>query len=150
MSEADRPKAVRRGGTVFGAGRRATFLEALATSGSVRHATLKARVSPSTPYHARARDPAFAAEWEAALSTAYARLEGLAFEHCGGDPDGTMPFDFDRAMKLIAAREARARGGRGYAGRIRIATRADTEAAVRRLLLAARRAAVVGAPVKKG
>lgn len=142
-------KRIKRGGPVFGARRRGVFLEALAESGSVRHATLKAQVSPSTPYHARARDPDFAAEWETALATAYARLEGQAIEHCGGDPEGNRPFDFDRALKMIAAHEARARGARGHAGRVRIATRAETEAAVRRLLAAARRARIVGAPVKK-
>lgn len=56
------------------------FLRALAETGCVRDACARARVSDSSAYTMRRRDPAFAAAWEKALDAAIPTLEQAAWE----------------------------------------------------------------------
>ena len=61
--------------TQFGVERQVAFLEALATSGSVRAAARRARVSHQTCYRARRASAAFGRAWDAALVVARGAAE---------------------------------------------------------------------------
>ena len=58
-------------------GKRAEFLIALARSANVRGSARQAGMSEAGAYKLRARDPSFAAAWEAALCEGVTRLESL-------------------------------------------------------------------------
>ena len=61
--------------TEFGRERQVAFLEALATSGSVRSAARACDVSSQTAYRARRADPAFRLAWSGALLAARVHAE---------------------------------------------------------------------------
>lgn len=67
------------------------FLAALARTGNARLAARELGVHRSTFTKRRAKDPAFAAEWDAALAIAHARLngQGLARPTKGAEPQVT-------------------------------------------------------------
>ncbi|MEW4447673.1 hypothetical protein [Qipengyuania sp. JC766] len=62
--------------TQFGTAAQIVFLEALATSGSVRSAARRAGTSHQSAYRARCSTPAFRRAWDAALLAARAHAEG--------------------------------------------------------------------------
>jgi hypothetical protein len=65
----------------FDAGKRRTFLEVLAATCNVRLASEACGIANANIYLTRRRDAAFAAEWEAALASGYARLEAEALRY---------------------------------------------------------------------
>jgi len=72
---------VRLGTMPLGAKQRRTFLEVLTATCNVRLACETSGVASATIYQKRQRDAAFAAEWEAALASGYARLEAEALRY---------------------------------------------------------------------
>lgn len=83
----------------FGAAKRTTFIEVLAATCNVVLASKASGIDQSTAYKVRLRDPAFAAQWNAALASGYDRLEAEALRyalerlpqqvdpHAGGDSE---------------------------------------------------------------
>lgn len=139
----------------FTATKRQAFLDALGLSCNVARSALWAGVSESLVHRLRRKDPAFAAQWQTALEMGYDRLEALALEHSGAgvaiEPDAAraaaagadaVPFDFDKALKLLtfhrAARHGQRQPARGGAP-LRNATREETTAALMTALAAAKR-----------
>ena len=128
-------------------GRRKRFLDELAESCNVRRSAGEAGATQAAFYRLRQRDPEFAAAWEAALATGYARLEAELMAEAlgeGGREDGRPPLDRDLAMSLLGRRDAAARAAGGPIHRRGARTRhipmAEVEAALRRQLdLLARR-----------
>ncbi|MBW6523981.1 hypothetical protein KZ810_10790 [Sphingomonas sp. RHCKR47] len=78
----------------FTEARRARFIEVLAATCNVALATKASEVGGGTVYKTRRSDPAFAAEWDAALASGYDRLEAEALRYalerlpCSVDPAG--------------------------------------------------------------
>jgi hypothetical protein len=66
--------------TGWSVARQRLFLEALAETGSVHAAAGEARLSARGAYRLRARSPAFARAWNAAIQVAVGRLSALAFD----------------------------------------------------------------------
>lgn len=66
--------------------RQAAFLAALATGAAVKDAARSAGVQPGSVYRWRKKDPAFANEWDTALSTSLTALEREAARRA---PEGT-------------------------------------------------------------
>lgn len=76
VRDSDKAPTKRKGrGPKLTAKRCRKFLEALAGTCNVRRSAAISGISPAALYLRRHRDPAFAQEWQAALSTGYARLE---------------------------------------------------------------------------
>lgn len=98
----------------FAARRRATFLAALERDCDTKAAAAAAGVDKTTVHRRIARDPAFAADNDAALARGYAGLEAAlarerALEPANAarlfdaiEPKGAPTRDFDKAMKLLA------------------------------------------------
>lgn len=142
---------------------RTAFLEELARSCNVTRACAAAGASASPFYKLRQRDETFAAGWDEAMATGYARLEAelmaAALGEDGGETggengrvagdgaaDGRRPVDRELALKLLGRRDAEARSagrtGYGRGARTRHVPMAEVEAALRRQLdLLARRLA---------
>lgn len=107
----------------FDAARRAVFLHHFGWSCDARDAAAEAGVSESTVFLHRRTDPAFAAEYDAALDQGYVRLEAEAvrqrlaalqamrdvLEKEGEIPPGSAA-EFERVMKLLDRRDRKARG----------------------------------------
>ncbi|WP_298813993.1 hypothetical protein [uncultured Sphingomonas sp.] len=72
---------VRRARGEFGAKKRASFIEVLAATCNVKLAAQGCGVDPCTPYRLRRADASFAAAWDAALASGYARLEAEALRY---------------------------------------------------------------------
>jgi hypothetical protein len=75
-------------------GWRGVFLSVLGESGSVSDAIAAAGVDPAVAYAARAEDPAFAGEWDAAAAAWVDRV---------GSPPGGPVGDGERAAGLLAS-----------------------------------------------
>ncbi len=101
------------------------FLTHLRATSNVNASARAAGKSPSSAFGLRARDPAFAAKWDAALAEARVRLHGklIVFAETKGkepeprdDGEPAEPdmanFDPDLAFKLIKFNEGRLAGGR--------------------------------------
>ncbi len=79
----------------FGAQKRRTFLKVLAATCNVKLACEACGIASTSIYLTRRRDPAFAAEWQAALASGYDRLEAEALRYAlerlpaAIDPHGT-------------------------------------------------------------
>ncbi|WP_375427921.1 hypothetical protein [uncultured Sphingomonas sp.] len=127
--------------------RRKLFLDEL---GATCNATRSARVAGACVdafYRCRQRDEAFAAAWEAAMATGYARLEAellaaaLGEKAGSGEAGSETPPAIDRALalSLLGRRDAKARsgnpGGFGRVSRARHIPMADVEAALLRQLV---------------
>lgn len=91
------------------------FLEHLAGCCNVSAAAEATGMSERSVYTLRLRDDSFAAQWQAALSIGYARLEGLLIERAGGRadvPGGDVPaanastLDPDLALQLLRQHRA--------------------------------------------
>ncbi len=61
--------------------RRSRFIEVLAATCNVKLAAQGCGVDPCTPYRLRRADAGFAAAWDAALASGYARLEAEALRY---------------------------------------------------------------------
>ena len=84
------------------AGWRIAFLEALAETSSVTASARRAGVPLQTVYKTRRRDPAFAAQWRAALHEGYDNLEMELLGYLR-DPQPARKFDVASALRLLAA-----------------------------------------------
>jgi hypothetical protein len=141
--------------TAFGLRKRQRFLDALALTCNVNSAAAYAGIHRTTPYVCRARDPHFAAQWRDALAAGYDRLETLVLEHGGAgvaleiaDPDrvdaadahAPPPFDFDKALKVLASHRAERHAlASRKPGARRRATREETNAALLKAITAAQK-----------
>ena len=150
---------------------KADFLDELAATCNVRESAAAIGVTPTSVYHLRRRDEAFAAGWQVALRQGYEMLEiqlvghalagGRSGDGAGGGPaTGAMldngdpvrpPIHVDLALRLLREHRDRAAGKRERDGaRPLIATREQTNAAIIRKLgmiekrLAREQAAAVG------
>jgi len=140
-------KARRTGWT---AGKRRIFLDHLAATSNATASARKAGMGVRSAFALRARDPQFAAEWDAALRQAEARLKGKLVvyaetqgkkaaregdeENDASDVDG---FDPDLALRALAdSRQSRAGRRRPGNGKFRTATEEETDAELMRLLKA--------------
>lgn len=144
--------ASRRGWTAV---KRRAFLDHLAEHCNVNAACRAVGMDPSGAYALRRRDPDFAAQWREALEIAYERLETALLRYSierlnGGETDvGGVPSsdaapsageartaDLQTAMQMLTGRHreegAKAPGASGKAPRI--ATREETDAALRKHL----------------
>lgn len=85
-----------------------TFLRTLAATGNVRFAAHSVGVKPSSIYHRRRRDPAFASDMDAAIDTAMAALEMRFIEASGVLHDDEAPaLDFEgNEIPALTAAEA--------------------------------------------
>lgn len=131
--------------------KRQLFLDALAFTCNVRMSAEHAGIDVTTAYYHRARDPIFVEQWREALVTGYDTLEALVLEHGGAgqmlepaDPtraaDAAPPFDFDRALAVLRQYRGTRNGQPMRRGVQQIgATRAETNAALRKALAAARK-----------
>lgn len=127
--------------------RREDFLNHLAATCNVALSCRAAGPCVSGAYALRRRDPAFAAQWRAALLTGYDRLEAALLEHATRaltavehDEIPTEPFDPRMAIQLLSIHEARMRAHEAGATRggakVRRATEAETDAAILKQLAA--------------
>ncbi|MFA6124605.1 MAG: hypothetical protein WCS75_10565 [Sphingomonas sp.] len=143
----------------FSKAKRKRFLDTLAGTCKVNLAVRAAGVASSSCYRARLRDADFAAAWDEALATCYQRLEEALLDYAlariaGETPDpdaadpeapahGTpatpparniSPNDLNLAITLLNRRREGG-DGKGRAGRkVKIASAAETDAALRRKL----------------
>ena len=136
----------------FGARGRQRFLDALALTCSVARSAAHADVAPSTLYDARREDPAFAAQWQAALEEARLRLEALVLEHGGAglplegedvEPGARRGFDLKAAIEVLKVLQ-RGQAGTQRRGRApaQVPTREESTAAIlKQLEIAERRMA---------
>lgn len=81
------------------------FLEALAVTSSVIAAAARAQVAAMTAYRHRRTDPAFAAQWLAALHEGYDHLEMELLGYLR-DPAPRRKMDVAGALRLLAAHRA--------------------------------------------
>jgi len=90
---------------------RTAFFEALAMSGNVSHAAQAVGRTHGSAYALRLRDGTFAERWEAALLSAYARLEEKLLSQAIGyaplDAGEGARFDAALALKMLAHHQAR-------------------------------------------
>ncbi|MDE0933803.1 MAG: hypothetical protein OSA47_09385 [Novosphingopyxis baekryungensis] len=121
------------------------FLSVLANSCNVQIAAASAGVDRAAAYRRRARDPAFAAGWDAALQVGFDRLEQAllrrALEVADGfavadEPAQLPPMTIAQAMDFLSRHRREVRGdgavGRGSGGRR--PTAAETDAALAKRL----------------
>lgn len=142
--------------------RRVIFLDHLAATCNVTQASRAAGMWNNSVYALRQRDPAFAAQWQAALCAGYARLEAMLIERAtlgARAPDaealalGETPvpdaatMDTELAKWLLSRHGAPAGGavggsakamGRAPGGRLTRATEGETDAALVKQLKALR------------
>lgn len=128
----------------------ARFFAALGRTGCVRAAARAAGISTTALYKRREAYPEFAERWDAVAADAGARLPELlrAASIASFDPEaaeemageGLPPVNVDQAIRISKMHGAgkNGKGGRGSPER-RTATRAETEAAVLKLLAKRRR-----------
>lgn len=137
--------------------RRATFLDHLAATCNVTRATRAAGMGNNSVYALRQRDETFAAQWRAALSAGYERLEAMLIERATlgvraesaeallGEAPVPDPATMDIELaKWLLSRHGAREGGKPRApgGRVTRATEAETDAAlVRQLKALGKRAA---------
>ncbi|ATY33332.1 hypothetical protein [Sphingomonas psychrotolerans] len=135
--------------------KRQRFLDALALTCNVEASAAHAGVHRVTPYTCRRRDPHFARQWQEALTAGYDRLEALVLEHGGAgvalepaDPyrageEGAAPppFDFDKALRILALYRSQRHGqaGRRPGAARRRATREETNAVLIKAIAAAKK-----------
>jgi len=147
--------------------RRQLFLDHLAATCNVTASATAAGLYWSGAYAWRRKDPEFAAQWQAALETGYARLEAMLVERAAGggvaEPDGGAgaagtvavgdaeaaepvtpdPAKMDTGLALSLLQMHRARMVRGTRGRTKPVQRASkketVEAIVRQLRVLRRR-----------
>ena len=131
---------------------RAAFLDHLAATCHVQASAAAVGKSTAGVYALKRRDPAFAAEWRAAIAAGYERLEEELLAVALGDagPDAaaaerryveTGPIDRDLAFKLLSHHRSEAKGGpapnrRYYYKRV---SAAETDAAILKKLEAVER-----------
>ena len=125
--------------------RRKLFLDELAASCNARRSAKVAGACVESFYRCRGRDEAFAAAWETAMATGYARLEAeLLADALGRKADGDAgsdgpPIDRALALSLLGRRDAKARsenpGGFGRKSHARHIPMAEVEAALLRQLV---------------
>lgn len=146
-------RQVKSGSNQFTNRKRERFLDALALTCNVTKAAEFAGIGTSSIHRAKARDDAFAQQWQEALAIGYDRLESLVLEHGGAgvpiepDPERAEaagakaePFDFERALKILTYRRGARDGRRVQTGRpVRNASREETTAALLKALAAAKR-----------
>ncbi|WP_375402060.1 hypothetical protein [uncultured Sphingomonas sp.] len=118
--------------------RRKLFLTELGTSCNVKRAAGAVGASQSAFYALRRSDEAFAAAWEEALATGYARLEAELLAAALEGETADVAVDRALALSLLGRRDAKARsgapGGYGMISRTRHVPMADVEAALLRQL----------------
>jgi len=129
--------------------KREAFFDLLMTSCNVTKSCAAVGMSTRGAYQLRRRDPAFAAQWDAALQAGYDRIELSLIDLASkaliaqkaGDAAGTA-VDPTLAITLLKMRDARRTEPRGRAGpKVRRATQAETDATILKQLAAlARRA----------
>lgn len=108
------------------AARRRAFLDHLASCSNVRRAIEAVGLSYSAAYELRARDPAFAVAWDAALEMGYATLESMMIERAALGTGGYVPggtaaldpatMDSELALHLLRLRRAIPRTATGRTG----------------------------------
>ena len=119
--------------------RRARFLEALVETRSVVRASIMAgKGNTNCFYQLRARDPEFAAAWDAAMATVSASIEADLVARAvatveADDPRALAPLDFNEMMRLLAYFKSRDKGTR-FGPKRRYATREETDAALMKQL----------------
>lgn len=113
---------------------RDVFLDALAMSGNVRQAAEAAGGTHDSAYALRRRDPAFAAGWDAAVASVYARLEADLLARAIGD--GPVGFDAALALKVLSRHEGQALRGTARMGVARTASLDTVERSLARKLAA--------------
>jgi hypothetical protein len=120
------------------------FLDHLASTCDVKASAMAIGVDPSSVYHLRRKDAAFAADWDAALKLGYQMVETrlIGFVLSGGESEAEpdLPgkrFDWEQALRVLAihrqvttGKAAPARGGPTR----RYATSDETDALLRRQL----------------
>lgn len=127
--------------------KRAIFLDHYAATGNASEACRAAGMSEGAAYRLRRRDPEFAAQYDEAHAISLVRLEGLVaqFAETGGrtvpvEPGDIPPvdlanFDAELALKVLARRRPTVAGFAKRCGpKPRVATRAEVEAAVMKVL----------------
>jgi hypothetical protein len=140
--------------------KRRIFLETLAATCVARWAARAAGMSYSAASALRSRDPAFAEAWQKARVDSFYTMESLVMEHAvlakrrgageGGEADSFEPGDLpdastmdpELAMKLMKQREGMlAAEAAGKIGRppLKVATEAETDAAILKKLAALRK-----------
>jgi hypothetical protein len=156
-----RPQVQRRQARGMTAKRRRLFLDHLAATCNVTASATAAGVNWHVAYSLRRRDTDFAAEWQAALETGYARLEALLIERAGGggrapdddddddrgsDPEGPPPpdpagVDSELALHLLRMHRGPLRGRPNRGGGVALgrADKKDLTAAIMRHLRVLRR-----------
>jgi hypothetical protein len=150
-------RRVRRGG--FDKAKRKRFLDTLAATCNVTSAVRAAGVAQSSCYRARMRDAAFAAAWEEAIATGYQRLEEALLDYALARVVGEVPdpaaadpealaqspitalaertisaSDLHFAVGLLNRQRAAAEGKVTLGRRVKMASPAETDAALRRKL----------------
>lgn len=129
------------------------FFKHLRATSNVAASARAAGKSPSSAHDLRARDPAFAEQWLAELRDAEIRIHGklIVFIETRGkeaepredgepvEPD-MADFDPDLALKLLKYnRESRSGGRRGNQHELRIASKTELIASIRRLVAMVRK-----------
>lgn len=118
---------------------KADFLDELAATCNVLASAAAVGVTASSIYALRRRDDAFAEAWQEALAQGYQMLETQLVGHAlagggatlrNGDPTRA-PIDVELALKLMSDHRGQAIRDRPVGGpRAKVATRADTNAAI--------------------
>lgn len=130
--------------------RRRAFLDTLAKVGNVRDACRQIGLSNQAAYRLRARDPGFAADWDAALKRAGVSLEAVAYARAvegveepifhGGVQVGTRRKTSDALLRLLmqaADPEKYGRTGKGAPVQLREEMEKELEARVQEIEYAA-------------
>ncbi len=124
--------------------KRTRFLNHLAATSNVEASVAVVGMSTAGAYMLRRRDPAFAAQWHAAVLAGYDRLEAALLEHATRaltaiehDEVPDQPFDPREALQLLSVHHGRQRATqRGRIGRpaVKRATPAETDTAILKAL----------------
>lgn len=111
MTQAKRPRRAR-----LHSHWRSQFLDRLAQTSNVSAAARAAKIDASRAYKTRREDPAFRAQWFAALLEGYEHLEMETLHRLRVGTDGERKFDIANALRLLALHKdtvARERALRG-------------------------------------
>jgi hypothetical protein len=101
----DGPQIVASAGARWTDAARRRFLDFLAASCNVTRACAESGFSKAAVYRRRRLDPAFAADWEAALAQGYARLEMALVRAAADRAEGYQP-DPEAPFAAMTVREA--------------------------------------------
>ena len=115
------------------------FLDHLAATGDITAAARAINLHPSQAYYRLRTHPAFVEGWEAAIEAGYMSVEiSMIGQLLSSDPDVGLdqstngkPFDWDKALRLMAQRAARTAGKSGRGGPKRtVKTREESDAII--------------------